>query len=163
MMRTRSGLTASGMTATKRSPRRAHAMAKAIDVDPLDASTTAVRSSMSPPRIAWPRTWAARRSLVDPLGWRNSSFTQIVHPVASSSIGPVGVRTMRASRRAARWAREGAAAMTGSGYGRTLGAMAGPGDEDILEPILPKHPPYQRDDEVSDAAADAVAVAGASA
>lgn len=36
--------------------------------------------------------------------------------------------------------------MTVSGYGRTLQGMARPRDEDMLEPILPKHPPYQREE-----------------
>ena len=41
-------------------------------------------------------------------------------------------------------------------YARWHGALR---DEDILEPILPKHPPYQRDDEVAEAS-DAAAVTG---
>jgi hypothetical protein len=47
--------------------------------------------------------------------------------------------------------------MTGSGYGRTLGVMVRPRDEDILEPILPKHPPTER--EVLEREAAAVAEA----
>ena len=36
--------------------------------------------------------------------------------------------------------------MTTSGYGRTLASMVRSRDEDMLEPILPKHPPTARDD-----------------
>ena len=42
MIISRSFDTPSGNTARKRTPRAAHAMANAIDVDPLDASTTVV-------------------------------------------------------------------------------------------------------------------------
>ncbi len=87
----RSPLTPSGITATKRTPRTAHAIAKAIDVEPLDASTTVLSSWISPVSIACERMNAATRSFVEPLGKRNSSFSQMVHPVAGSSIGTVGV------------------------------------------------------------------------
>src|SRR5689334_685355 len=75
------------MTATKRTPMAAHAIAKAIDVEPLDASTTTDASSS--PAVA--RMRAAMRSFVDPLGISYSSFTQIVQPLAASLIGTVGV------------------------------------------------------------------------
>ena len=66
-------------------------MANAIDVEPLDASTTVVPAWTRP--VSTPRrsTWAASRSLVDPLGSWYSSLSQIVQPDTGSSSATVGV------------------------------------------------------------------------
>src|SRR5690606_4542215 len=90
MIISRSSDTPSGRTATNRTPSAAHAMAKAIDVEPLEASTTVVSGPTCPSATARARTWAANRSFVDPLGSWYSSFSQIVQPEGSSR-GTVGV------------------------------------------------------------------------
>ena len=91
MIINRSFDTPSGNTATKRTPRAAHAMANAIDVEPLDASTTVVPAWTRP--VSTPRrsTWAASRSFVDPLGSWYSSLSQMVQPDTGSSSATVGV------------------------------------------------------------------------
>ena len=83
--------TPSGSTARKRTPRAAQAMANAIDVDPLDASTTVVPAWTRPVSTARRSTWAASRSLVDPLGSWYSSLSQMVQPDTGSSSATVGV------------------------------------------------------------------------
>ena len=69
----------------------AHTIASAIEVDPLDASTTTVDGDTSPEAMPCATMLVAIRSLVQPLGSRWSSFSHSVQPVASSSTGTVGV------------------------------------------------------------------------
>jgi hypothetical protein len=100
MMSSRSLDTPSGSTATNRTPRAPQAMAKAMDVDPLDASTTVVPGWTRPAATARLSTWAASRSLVDPLGSWYSSLSHMVQPLGASSQGTVGVvMASTASRR----------------------------------------------------------------
>src|SRR5688572_24763753 len=91
MISRRSGLTFSGMTARNDTPSDAHAIANAIEVDPLEASTTIVFSPITPVSTPWESTNDATRSLVEPLGKRYSSFNQMVHPLSTSSSGTHGV------------------------------------------------------------------------
>src|SRR4030095_4786051 len=81
-------------------PSAAQAMAKAMEVDPLDASTTVVPGWTRPSATARARTWEAMRSLVEPLGSWYSSLSQMVQPDSGSSQATAGVRAAsRASRR----------------------------------------------------------------
>ena len=75
----------------ERTPTVAQTMLSAIDVDPLDASTTTVPGRTSPDSMAWATMLVAIRSLVHPLGNRYSSLSHRVQPVRSSSKGTVGV------------------------------------------------------------------------
>ena len=77
-------------------------MASAIEVDPLDASTTTVVGKTSPEAMACATMLVAIRSLVQPLGSRWSSFSQSVQPVASSWTGMVGVSSGRRNSQEAR-------------------------------------------------------------
>ncbi len=95
MIWVRSRLTPSGITATKFRSICAAARAMAMLVEPLDASTTVPPGAMSPRRRALPRMNRAIRSLVNPLGLRNSSLHQIVGPDASSRTGTSGVGATR--------------------------------------------------------------------
>ncbi|MEZ4368749.1 MAG: hypothetical protein R2939_21100 [Kofleriaceae bacterium] len=104
-MSRRSRLTPSGITARKRTPSAAHAIASAIEVEPLEASTTMVSSVTAPVSTPWPRMNAATRSLVEPDGNMNSALSQIVQPVASSSRGTAIVRPAMRCSQALRWAR----------------------------------------------------------
>ena len=70
------------MYARKRTPTVAQTMLNAIEVDPLDASTTTVEATTSPDSMACATMMVAIRSLVHPLGSRYSSFNQSVHPVS---------------------------------------------------------------------------------
>ena len=74
----------SGMKAANRSLIWAQASARAILVDPLEASITVLPSRMSPFRHAFSRMCRAIRSLVDPLGLRNSSLHQMDGEEASN-------------------------------------------------------------------------------
>jgi hypothetical protein len=56
-------------------------MLNAIEVDPLDASTTTVEGRTSPDSMACATMFVAIRSFVHPLGSKYSSFNQSVHPV----------------------------------------------------------------------------------
>jgi hypothetical protein len=56
-------------------------MLNAMDVDPLDASTTTVEAPTSPDSMACATMSVAIRSFVHPLGRRSSSFNHSVHPV----------------------------------------------------------------------------------
>jgi len=62
----------------------AQAIANAIEVDPLDASTTTVEAPTSPDSMACATMSVAIRSFVHPLGRRYSSFNQIVQPESVS-------------------------------------------------------------------------------
>ena len=77
MMKTRSSLTPSGITARNFSPICAQASASAMLVLPLDASTTRSPHFSRPCRHAFSRMNRAMRSFVLPLGFRNSSLHQI--------------------------------------------------------------------------------------
>src|SRR4051812_7803585 len=91
IIRTRSPLTVFGIYARNRTPTVAHTMLNAMDVEPLDASTTTVEEETSPDSMACATMFVAIRSLVHPLGSKYSSFNQRVHPVRSSWNGTVGV------------------------------------------------------------------------
>ena len=67
----------------------------AMLVDPLDASTTVPPGWISPRRKALLRMYVAIRSLVEPLGLRNSSLHQIVGPSSLSRTGTKGVGGVR--------------------------------------------------------------------
>ena len=67
----------------------------AMLVEPLDASTTVPPGAISPRRRALLRMKVAIRSLVEPLGFRNSSLHQIIGPSASSRTGTSGVGATR--------------------------------------------------------------------
>ena len=77
---TRSPLTVLGMYARNGTPTVAQTMLSAIEVDPLDASTTTVVGETSPEAIACATMSVAIRSLVQPLGSRWSSFSHRVQP-----------------------------------------------------------------------------------
>ena len=64
-------------------------------VEPLEASTTVPPGAISPRRRALLRIYVAIRSLVDPLGFKNSSLHQIVGPLSSSRTGTSGVGAVR--------------------------------------------------------------------
>jgi hypothetical protein len=64
-------------------------------VDPLEASTTIPPGATVPERNALPKIKLAIRSLVEPLGLRNSSLHQITGPEASSCTGTSGVAAGR--------------------------------------------------------------------
>ena len=89
---TRSPLTVLGMYARNRTPTVAQTMPNAIEVDPLDASTTTVEGVTSPDSMACATMFVAIRSLVHPLGSRYSSFNQSVHPSARPRTGWWGSR-----------------------------------------------------------------------
>ena len=58
------------MYARNCTPTVAHTMLRAIEVDPLEASTTTVEGDTSPDAIACATMFVAIRSLVHPLGNR---------------------------------------------------------------------------------------------
>ena len=58
------------MYARNGTPTVAQAMLSAIEVEPLDASTTTVEGETSPDAIAYATMFVAIRSLVHPLGSR---------------------------------------------------------------------------------------------
>ena len=70
IIKTRSPLTVLGMYARNGTPTVAQTMLNAIEVDPLDASTTTVEGDTSPDAIAYATMFVAIRSLVHPLGSR---------------------------------------------------------------------------------------------
>jgi len=106
MISSRSRLTFSGITARNRTPITAQAIAREIEVEPLDASHTIVSAVIAPVSTPCPRMNAATRSLVDPDGSRYSSLSQIVQPVGSSVIGMAKVRPAMRIRAALRWTRD---------------------------------------------------------
>ncbi len=73
----RSLLTPAGMTAENLRFIWAQVRAMAMLVDPLDASMTWSPAASCPLRQAFSRMYRAMRSLIDPLGFRNSSLHQI--------------------------------------------------------------------------------------
>ena len=72
------------------SPIWAQASAKAMLVEPLEASITGWPARNSPRRHALSKMYRAIRSLVDPLGFRNSSLHQTVTPSIVTGTKGVG-------------------------------------------------------------------------
>ena len=95
IIQTRSLLTPSGITAVKCRHICASCSASAMLVDPLDASITRPPGPRCPCLHAFSRMCRAMRSLVDPLGLRNSSLHQTEGSPSSRQTGTSGVGPSR--------------------------------------------------------------------